>query len=336
MRFSIIVLLLLAGTVGPSFGAGESMHAAREPAFLLLESKIPLGAVRGRIDHMAVDLKRRRLFVAELGNNTVGVVDLANRTVARTITGLKEPQGVGYVPATDTLYVANAGDGSVRLFRGSDYSAIGRIDLGDDADNVRVDTAANRVFIGYGRGALAVIDASSHRKIGAVRLKAHPEGFQLDDGAGRIFVNLPDSRSIAVIDRTSQRVAANWRITGLAANFPMDLDEAHNHVLVAFRRPSKLGVFSMRDGSLVATTPICGNADDVFVDTKRQRAYVSCGNGFLDVLETQGAAYRRIGHLPTAPGTRTSLFISQLDLLFLAVRASARQQPEIWVFRPAP
>ena len=46
---------------------------------LQLEAKIPLGDVRGRIDHMAVDLKRQRLFVAELGNDSVGVVDLANQ-----------------------------------------------------------------------------------------------------------------------------------------------------------------------------------------------------------------------------------------------------------------
>jgi hypothetical protein len=31
---------------------------------LQLEAKILLGDVRGRIDHMAVDLKRQRLFVA--------------------------------------------------------------------------------------------------------------------------------------------------------------------------------------------------------------------------------------------------------------------------------
>src|SRR5216683_3029991 len=36
-------------------------------ASLVLESKIPLGEVSGRIDHLAIDVKRQRLFVAELG-----------------------------------------------------------------------------------------------------------------------------------------------------------------------------------------------------------------------------------------------------------------------------
>src|SRR5215470_13733036 len=91
-----------------------------------LEAKIPLGDVHGRIDHMAVDLKRQRLFVAELGNDSVGVVDLAKRSLLRTIAGLNEPQGLGYEPSTDTLYVANARDGSVRFYEGNEYKTTGR------------------------------------------------------------------------------------------------------------------------------------------------------------------------------------------------------------------
>src|SRR5215468_7753982 len=179
-------------------------------SLMQLESKIPLGDVSGRIDHMAVDLPRRRLFVAELGNDTVGVVDLNERKVLRVIPGLREPQGVGYVPSSDTLFVANAGDGSVPLFRGADYAAAGRIDLGDDADNVRVDIKSNQVFIGYGSGALAVIDIATNAKITDIPLKAHPESFQLAQSAGRIFANVPKAREIAVIDRTASKQTASW------------------------------------------------------------------------------------------------------------------------------
>jgi YVTN family beta-propeller protein len=109
-RFGITVTLLLAAAeVLPGVGSNVAAQPA-EMAPLQLEAKIPLGNVHGRTDHMAVDLKRQRLFVAELGNDSVGVVDLANRKLLQTIAGLKEPQGVGYEPSTDTLYVANARD----------------------------------------------------------------------------------------------------------------------------------------------------------------------------------------------------------------------------------
>src|SRR5713101_5287530 len=81
---------------------------------LVLEAKIPLGEVSGRIDHLGIDVKRQRLFVAELGNNSLGVVDLAPGKVLRRIAGLREPQGDAYAPVADSIYVANAGDGSCR------------------------------------------------------------------------------------------------------------------------------------------------------------------------------------------------------------------------------
>jgi DNA-binding beta-propeller fold protein YncE len=328
------IVTVLAGIVVLANTAAFAQPAAT--AQLQLEAKIPLGDVRGRIDHMAVDLKRQRLFVAELGNDSVGIVDLQNRKLIRRIPGLKEPQGVGYEPSTDMLYVANAGDGSVRLFEGNDYKSAGQIELGSDADNIRIDAGSNRVFIGYGSGALAVIDPSTHRKVGDVPVKAHPEAFQIDPDTSQIFVNVPDAHGVAVVDRASQKQIGKWPTPGRGANFPMALDQGRRQVLVIFRAPAELGVFSMTDGKPIATAETCGDADDLFVDAKRDRVYVSCGGGFIDVFEPKGAAYRRVARIPTISGARTSLFVPELDRLLVAVRARSEAPAAIWVFRPIP
>lgn len=325
-------VVAFAGTLCASGASGQMP----EPLPLQLETKIPLGSVVGRIDHMAIDLVRHHAFVAELGNNTVAVVDLDRRKVIHRFSGLKEPQGVAYVASSDMLYVANAGDGSVRFFNGNDFATAGEIELGSDADNIRVNTATNRVFIGFGGGALAVIDAATHSKIGDIPLKAHPEGFQLDPDTSRIFVNVPSAQAIQVVDGVSRKLIASWPMMGLGANFPMALDNAKRHVVVAFRRPAKLGIFSIADGSLTASAAVCGDADDVFIDAKRKRAYISCGDGFVDVFDTQGLPYRRIGHIQTVSGARTALFVPELDRLLVAARASSGEQAAIWVFRPAP
>ena len=189
---------------------GAAMSATTDA--LTLETRIPLGDVSGRIDHLAVDLARGRLFVAELGNDSLGIVDLAGGRVLRRITGLKEPQGVGYVPSSDMLYVASAGDGAVRRYRGADFAPVSTLRLGDDADNVRVDTVANQLFVGYGSGALAILDAASGMKTGEIRLAAHPEAFQLDPKSSHIFVNVPDVRQVAVLDRTAMKQVAAFEI----------------------------------------------------------------------------------------------------------------------------
>src|SRR6516165_6094927 len=109
------------------------VSAAGAQSTLILESKIPLGDIRGRIDHMAVDLRRQRLFVAELENDSVGVIDFETREIAHVITGVKRPQGLAYVPSV-TLLVANGGDGFLRMFEGARYQALEPLHVGDDAD----------------------------------------------------------------------------------------------------------------------------------------------------------------------------------------------------------
>jgi DNA-binding beta-propeller fold protein YncE len=323
LRFAVLIALPAAGWA----------QAPGPP--LALDTEIALGAVSGRIDHLAVDLKRQQLFVAELGNDSLGVVNLAARKMRSTMPGLKEPQGIGYEPSADTVYVANAGDGSVRLLWAEDLTSKGRIDLGEDADNVRIDTARHRVLVGYGKGALAVIDPTSRAKVADIPLQAHPEGFQIDEGTARAFVNLPDAGQIAVVDLEKGQAIATLPTQGHRANFPMALDREAGRVLVVFRSPPRLLVLS-KEGAVIVDVDTCGDADDVFVDAKRRRAYVSCGAGVVDVFEEGAGSYQRIARIPTASGARTSLFVPELDRLFVAVRASSGEPAAIWVFQPSP
>jgi YVTN family beta-propeller protein len=122
---------------------------------LVLESIIPLLDVSGPIDHLAVDLVFKRLFVAELGNNTLDVIDLSTQKVLRRISGLAKPQGVAYLPEPGLIAVANGGDGTVRFFSGADFRARGVVPLSDDADNVRVDPRSGHVLVGFGTNQIA-------------------------------------------------------------------------------------------------------------------------------------------------------------------------------------
>ena len=328
-------------TIVPAIAVGlmaltfTSPLVAQSADALQLEHKISLGNVSGRIDHMAVDLAHRRLFVAELGNNTVGVIDLDAQKVVHRLSGLKEPQGVAYVQSNDSLYVANGGDGSVRVFRAGDYAPTGRIDLGADADNIRVDPPGNRLLVGYGSGGIGIIDLKSYNKIESFSLKAHPESFQLDAGARLIFVNLPNTRAIAVVDATTGAQRANWPMT-YGANFPMALDAERQRVLVVFRSPPKFAAFNWQTGDLVSEVDTCGDADDLFLDRKRQRIYITCGAGFIDVLRADDAKYLRLAKITTVAGARTGLFVGDMDRLFVAARAQSGQPAYVWVYRAAP
>ena len=329
----IILARLLVGLTLLAAAPASAQQDGR--SLLELERKIPLGAVNGRIDHLAFDLSRKQVFIAELQNNSVGVVDLGSGRLLHRITGLSEPQGVGYVPSVDMLFVANGGDGSVRVFKGGDFTPTGLQALDSDADNVRVDAETAQVYVGFGSGALAVIDSTTRMKIKDIELPAHPESFQINQSTRQIFVNIPNAGSIVVLAKMGDAPRASWPTANDQGNFAMSLDEENQRVLVVFRNPPKLSVRDMHTGAVIAEQNTCGDVDDMFVDAKRRRVYVTCGEGFIDVLNAS-ADYARLVRIATRPGARTSLFIPPLDRLAVAARASGSEPAELWIYRATP
>ena len=323
-----VLAALLAGFAGIP---APTMSTAAEPG-LVLERAIILGAVKGRIDHLAVDLGRSRLFVAELGNGTVAVVDLKTAQVERRIDGLREPQGVGFSLTADTVYVASAGDGSVRLFQGAELTPAGVIELGDDADNILSD-GDDHMMVGYGTGGIASIDAATGRKVADIKLKAHPEGFRVEPKRDLLYINLPSNHEIAVVSRSSGKRIASWGLTLAAGNFPLILDDEANRLFAVYRWPATLAVIDTRTGGLLGHIATCADADDVFYDGKRGRLYVSCGEGQIAVVSA-ASPLTEISRIPTRKSARTSPLIPALDRLFVAVPMLGDLPAEIRVFVP--
>ncbi len=314
---------------------GAALAAGAPP--LVLDRTIALPEVTGRIDHLAFDPARGQLLVAELGNDTVDVIDLHRGTLIRRLTGFHEPQGIGYAPRTDTIAIANGGDGTVRLLRGSDDAPIATTPLGSDADDIRVDPQSGAFLVGYGEGGIATLNPANGALLAQIPLPAHPEGFQLDPASRRLFVNIPDSQQIAVLDPGARKPLTTWRTPDLRGNFPMALADGGKTVIVAFRDPARLVALNAADGTIRASLDTCGDADDVFTDEKRKRLYVSCGEGFVDVFATDRTPYRPIGRIATKSGARTSLFVPEIDRLIVAARANLfgyGTGAEILVLRP--
>lgn len=288
--------------------------------------------VEGRIDHMAIDVAGQRLFVAALGNNTLEVIDLRNAKHVRSVPGLREPQGVAYTPATNRIYVANRADGSLRVFDGTSFELLKTIAYGQDADNVRSEAQADRVWVGYGKGALGIINQNG-TKLADIALGAHPESFQLEANGPRIFVNLPPLHSIAVVDRESRKVTASWRTGGATANYPMALDEADHRLFVVCRHPARLLVLDTSTGTIIAKLPVVGDSDDAFYDPARKRIYAIGGEGAISIFEQQDADhYREVERIRTAPGARTGYFSADLGRLVVAARRRGAEPAEIRIY----
>src|SRR5262249_39738903 len=151
----------------------------------------PLPGVKGRIDHLAVDVKGHRFFVAALGNDTLEVLDTEGLRHVSSIRGFGEPQGVAYLPEQNVLFVANGSANRVDILDGASLAVLKQLAGLNDADNLRYDATARMVLVGYGNGALRTLNPASGDSLGDVKLSAHPESFQLERSGRRIFVNVP-------------------------------------------------------------------------------------------------------------------------------------------------
>ena len=347
-RFVLILSLIIAGFVFLGFElapfqaiapkTASTTTSGTKPTILSLIQTIPIQNVAGRIDHMDIDVQGQRLFVAALGNNSVFVVDLARGRVIRSIAGFNEPQGVVYIPQTHSLFVSNGGNGTVDVIDTSTFGVVRTITFSADADNMRYDPVSKLVYVsfgvGYGAG-LGIINSTNNKVVREITFGNHPESFEVERNGTRIFANVPTLDLIMVANKSTGRLTTSWPPDNATANFPMALDEKGGRLFVGTWSPPRLLVFDSNSGKLISSVTISTDADDISYDSTTGFAYVSCGEGFVNVVgQTSTNAYAVVSKLPTREGARTSLFVPALHRLFVAARAG-NLPAEILVFEVA-
>lgn len=217
---------------------------------------------------------------------------------------------------------------------GTTLAVIKRFTKLDDADNLRYDSAARKAYAGYGKGALRVLNLATDDSATDIPLAGHPESFQLEQAGTRIFVNVPAAKHVAVVDRGQNRIVATWSTPGASSNYPMALDEAGHRLFVGARNPAVMLVYDTDNGNVVGRHPIGEDTDDIFVDSARQRVYVICGEGRIDVFRRDSAAgYVLTGSVRTSARARTGLFVPEDGRLYVAAPAMHATPARVLVYR---
>lgn len=314
----------------------KAQSTGRDILPLQLEEEIPVPGVAGRLDHFTADVKRKRLFVSALGNNTVEVIDTFAGRVIRSIKGLSQPQGPLYVPGFDKLYVANAENGKMNVYDGATYTLKKTIDFGVDPDNVRYDAASKKIFVGFGEedGGIAMVDPATDERVGQVyKTEGHPESFQVEASGGHIYANVPDAGMVVEsIDRKTGAVT-KWPLKGLKGNYAMALNEEDHRLFTVTRKTPMLVVLDTQTGNEIARLRAAGECDDVYFDAARKRIYVLGGEGIISVIQQKDPDhYELVANVPSGIGIRTGFFYSKRDRLYVGVPAKGNEPAQVWTY----
>src|SRR5882762_11122655 len=240
-RFPVVWLVVIGFAIGYA-QTGSSQESAKQPRRLVQTISIP--NVKGRLDHMDVDVKGKRLFVAGLENDTFEVVDLEAGKWVRSIPGFKKPQGALVVPALNKLFLASGDDGMLRVFRGDTLELLDSIHLEPGPNRVVYEPKSKLVYVGYGGkdagkdyGEVGIIDARNDKVIGEIKVVAHPSELLLDKAGKTLFVFVSIASKLQVMDTNKREVLSTWPVTSQG---PGDaaFDESSSRLFVGTRTPA--------------------------------------------------------------------------------------------------
>ncbi len=328
----VLFLFIFSGILG---GCTTSVRAEKgnNSDFLLIKT-IPLPHVSGRIDHLSIDLKNHRLFISALGYNSILVLDLKTEKIIHRISGLEHPQGVLYIPKVNKLFVSTAGDGKLFIYNAANYQLEKIIGFGDDADNLRYDSASGIIYVAYGSGGIGLVNAKNNRLVKKIPLDDHPEAFSINNQYSLIYVNIPDARELVTISLKTGKVMNKTSFINDFGNFPMAMDSVHHRLFVGYRFPPRMKVFDSQTMKTVTTLKIDRDADDIYYDAQKKQLYISCGGGYLEVIRQENPdTYKLKDRIKTAEGARTSLYVPQQKYFYLAVPKSGNSSAQIRIYQ---
>ena len=319
---------------------------AQEAQPLRLVQTIPMPNVKGRIDHMDVDVKGQRLFVAGLENGSVEIVDLKAGKWLKSIPGFQKPQGIVYVASLDKFFVASGDDGMMRVFQADSLKLLDSVRLESGPNRLTYDPRKKLLYVGYdgkdgGKdyGEIGIVDAKTNKHLGDVRIGGHPAELLLNKSGKTLFVFLSRGSKIQVIDTQKREVEATWPVS---SQRPGDaaLDESTQRLLIGTRTPPQMVAMDSLTGKEVANLPTAEGMDGVYFDSVRKRVYVSGGRDFdvgsIFVYQQKDADhYELLGKVPTRPGAGTSFWSPELSRYFVATPAHGGGDAVILVFEPS-
>jgi DNA-binding beta-propeller fold protein YncE len=301
---------------------------------LELVRTIELQGKPGALDHVALDAKRDRLFLANKANNTLDVIDLKTGKLFKQKTSQTGIQGIAYAPDLDKVFVGLS-SGLFNVFDGDSYKIVKTVRFKDDADNVRYAPDTHVVYVAHADKMLGVIDAQSYDLRADIKLPDTAEGFQKETKRPRLYVCVPGANAVAVVDTDKNEVVSTFPTTMTSAAVPLALDEASHRVYVAGRKKPMVVALDTESGKEVAGAEIAGGVDDLWLDPARKRLFASCGDGQLVVIKVVDADHLETHEkIETPKGARTCLYVAETGRLYLAVpRQEGKQGPEMRIYQ---
>jgi YVTN family beta-propeller protein len=284
-------------------------------------------------DYLNADDATGMLYVSH--GKMVHVVDMKTGKSVATITDVNGVHGIAIAPEFNKGFISNGADNNVTVFNTKDFSVIEKVDVtGKNPDAILYEPLTKTIITWNGRSSNAtVIDAKTDKVIQTIDLAGKPEAV-VSDGKGKVFVNIEDKSEVSMINVKTWKVEQSWSISPGEEPSGLALDN-ENHRL--FSATDKLMVvLDAETGKVITTLPTGGRVDGAGFDPGLKRAYSSCGEGELTVVQEENAnSFKVLANVPIQPGARTISVSAKTHRIYLPT-AEFGPTPEKTADNPRP
>jgi len=307
---------------------------AQEKLPLKLVATTPMPGFTGDFDHFGVDLKGNRLFLAAEDQKTVEVFDLRTGEWIHSIKGFGHPLTMAYLPESDRLIVTNGDTDDVALVDCKEYKILNTLKLGKGVDHSALNPINKYLYVENGAApdgkthSLSIIDTNTFRIVGEIPgLPGESNESMVIDRAGKkLYVNLTGSDEVGVIDLSTRQLIARWPLPDVHIAHAITLDEPNHRLFTATRKPPQFIVLDIDTGKVVTTLPCVGVNSDMSFDVARKRIYVTGSETASVFVQRDADHYVHIAEVPTAYRAKSSIFVPELNRLYIA--ASGKGRPD--------
>jgi len=269
-------------------------------------AEIPIGGTGG-FDYSMTDPVNHRLYVSHAAE--VVVIDTEKNVVAGKIPGLVGVHGIAVAPELGKGFITEGRRGNrVTVFDLKTLAITGKVDIAGtpeaNPDAILYEPTKQQVWsFNHSGKTVTVIDAKTNAIVATTPIGGTAESGQADASIGKVFVNLEDTSSVDVIDMTSHKVVATYKVAPAEEPTGMAVDAAAHRLFVGGGKA--LVMMDTNTGKVVASAPICDGTDATWYDAGLKTAFVSCSDGHITVVNVAGDKLTVTQTIDTAPGART-------------------------------
>jgi YVTN family beta-propeller protein len=238
----------------------------------------------GGWDYLNADDTTGMLYVSH--GKMVHVVDMSSGKNVATITDVNGVHGIAVATEFNKGFISNGPDSNVTVFNLKDYSIIEKVPVtGKNPDAIIFEPFTKTIITWNGRSPNAtVIDAKTDKVIQTIPLAGKPEA-AVSDEKGKVFVNIENKSEICMINVKTWKVEQTWSIAPGEGPSGLALDNETHRLFSATDK--LMVVLDAETGKVITTLPTGDRVDGAGFDPGLKRAYSSCGEGILTVVQEE-------------------------------------------------